>query len=62
MIEAIDQYAFASFPNAEISVGPMGAAGGSKYDVGVRVSGENPDKLMEIAAQIKRKNVRNQRG
>jgi multidrug efflux pump subunit AcrB len=55
VIEAIDQYAFASFPNAEISVGPMGAAGGSKYDVGVRVSGENPDKLMEIAAQIKRK-------
>jgi multidrug efflux pump subunit AcrB len=33
----------------------MGGAGGSKYDVSVRVSGYDPDKLLRIAEQIKRK-------
>jgi multidrug efflux pump subunit AcrB len=33
----------------------MGAAGGSKYDVSVRVSGDNPEKLLQIAEQVKRK-------
>jgi multidrug efflux pump subunit AcrB len=33
----------------------MGAAGGSKYDVSVRVSGNDPEKLLQISEQVKRK-------
>jgi multidrug efflux pump subunit AcrB len=55
VVKALDSYTFEHFPEAEISVGPMGGAGGSKYDVSVRVSGYDPDKLLRIAEQIKRK-------
>jgi multidrug efflux pump subunit AcrB len=55
VVEALDSYTFEHFPEAEISVGPMGGAGGSKYDVSVRVSGDDPDKLLRISEQIKRK-------
>jgi multidrug efflux pump subunit AcrB len=55
VVKKLDKYAFENFPNAEISVGPMGAAGGSKYDVSVRVSGEDPEKLLRISEQVKRK-------
>jgi multidrug efflux pump subunit AcrB len=55
VVEKLDEYAFEHFPNAEISVGPMAGAGGSKYDVSVRVSGDDPDKLLRISEQVKRK-------
>jgi multidrug efflux pump subunit AcrB len=55
VVEKLDKYAFEHFPNADISVGPMGAAGGSKYDVSVRVSGEDPEKLLRISEQVKKK-------
>jgi multidrug efflux pump subunit AcrB len=54
VVEKLDTYAFEHFPNAEISVGPMAGAGGSKYDVSVRVSGDDPEKLLQIAEQVKR--------
>jgi multidrug efflux pump subunit AcrB len=55
VVKQLDDFAFAHFPNADIVVGPMAGAGGSKYDVSVRVSGTDPDELMLIAEQVKRK-------
>ena len=53
IIEAIDQYAFEQFPNAEISVAPLGSAGGAKYDVGVRITGKDSEELLQLAQQVK---------
>lgn len=53
IIEAIDQYAFEQFPNAEISVAPLGGAGGAKYDVGVRITGKDSEELLQLAQQVK---------
>ena len=54
LIEKLDTYCFNSFPNAEIKVGKLGAGGGGT-PIEVKVSGENPDKLAEIATSIKAK-------
>jgi len=54
VVEALDRYAIEHFPNAEISVDPMGAPGGSKNDVSIRVSGSDTEKLLQISEQIKR--------
>jgi multidrug efflux pump subunit AcrB len=53
VIEALDQYAFEQFPNAEISVAPLGGAGGAKYDVGVRITGQDSEELLLLAQQVK---------
>ncbi len=53
VIDAIDEYAFDKFPNAEISVAPLGGAGGAKYDVGVRITGKDAEELLELAQQVK---------
>ncbi len=55
VIEAIDEFAFEQFPNAEISVAPLGSAGGAKYDVGVRITGEDSEKLLQLAQEVKNK-------
>ena len=55
VVQKLDKYAFEHFPSAEISVGSMAGAGASKYDVSVRVSGDDPGKLLQIAEQVKRK-------
>lgn len=55
IIGAIDAYAFEKFPNAEISVAPLGGAGGAKYDVGVRITGKDTEELLVLAQQVKTK-------
>jgi len=55
VVETLDKYAFEHFPNAEISVAPMGGPGSAKYDVSVRVSGNDSEKLLQISEQVKRK-------
>ena len=55
VIEALDDYAFEQFPNAEISVSPLGSAGGAKYDVGVRITGKDSEALLQLAQQVKNK-------
>jgi len=55
VIEAIDAFAFEQFPNAEISVAPLGSAGGAKYDVGVRITGKDSEELLQLAQQVKNK-------
>ncbi len=55
IVEQLDKFAFANFPDADISVGPMAGAGGAKYDVSIRISGDDPEKLLQISEQVKRK-------
>lgn len=54
IIEALDQFAFERFPNAEISVAPLGSAGGAKYDVGIRITGNDSEELLQLTQQVKR--------
>ncbi|MEL6923280.1 MAG: efflux RND transporter permease subunit, partial [Bacteroidota bacterium] len=53
--EALDDYAFKHFPNAEISVAPLGGAGGAKYDVSVRITGKDSEELLQLSQQVKSK-------
>lgn len=53
IINALDQYTFEQFPNAEISVSPLGGAGGSKFDVGIRISGKDSEELLRISQEVK---------
>ena len=53
VIKAIDEFAFAHFSNAEISVAPLGSAGGAKYDVGVRITGKDAEELLQLSQQVK---------
>lgn len=52
MIARIDSFSFASFPDADIKVGRLGSAGGGS-PVEIKVSGDDPDKLSQIATDIK---------
>jgi multidrug efflux pump subunit AcrB len=58
VVSTLDNYAIEDFPNAEISVSTLGSAGGSKYDISVRVSGNDPDKLLLISEQIKKELIK----
>ena len=53
VIEAIDEYAFDRFPNADISVSPLGSAGGAQYDVGIRITGKDSEELLQLSQQVK---------
>ncbi len=52
LIERLDSFCFLSFPNADIKIGLLGAGGGGT-PIEIKVSGDNPDKLAEIAETIK---------
>lgn len=54
MINRLDAYCFAGFPDADIKVGPLGAGGGG-VPIEVKVSGDNPDQLAIIAESVKQK-------
>ncbi len=54
MISQLDAYCFNTFPNADIKVGLLGSGGGGT-PVEVKVSGEDPDELARISAEIKAK-------
>lgn len=53
VIKALDEYAFEQFPNSDISVAPLGGAGGAKYDVGIRITGKDSEELLKLAEQVK---------
>jgi len=55
VIDAIEKFTFEHFPEAQVSVGPMGGAGGAKYDVSIRIAGADSDELMKISEEIKQK-------
>ncbi len=52
MIKKLDQYCFENFPDADIKIGRLGSGGGG-VPIEIKVSGDDPDKLSEIAGQIK---------
>jgi multidrug efflux pump subunit AcrB len=55
IIAELDKFTFEQFPNAEISVSPLSGAGGAKYDVGVRITGEDSEELLQLAQFVKNK-------
>lgn len=52
MIARIDAFSFQNFPNAEVKVGFL-ASGGGGTPIEVKVSGDDPDALADIASSIK---------
>ena len=55
VINELDKYAADNFPNAEVSVAPLGSAGGAKYDVGIRIEGADSEELLFLSQTIKNK-------
>ena len=51
--EVLDSFCFESFPDAEVSVGPLAGGGGGGADVAVRIAGDSPEELFRISNQIK---------
>ncbi|MCE7990327.1 MAG: efflux RND transporter permease subunit [Roseivirga sp.] len=54
MINRLDAYCFVAFPDADIKVGPLGAGGGG-VPIEIKVSGDDPDVLANIAESVKQK-------
>ncbi len=54
MITNIDNFTFNNFPNADIKVAALGS-GGSGTPVEIKISGNNPDELSQIAETVKLK-------
>ncbi|CAM1364735.1 efflux RND transporter permease subunit [Tenacibaculum xiamenense] len=54
MITKLDAYCFQNFPNADIKVGALGAGGGGD-PIEIKISGENPDQLADIAQAVRAK-------
>ena len=54
MVEKLDSYCYANFPNADIRVGLLGS-GGSGTPIEIKISGADPGKLAAIAQDIKAK-------
>ncbi|HAS42211.1 MAG TPA: AcrB/AcrD/AcrF family protein [Microscillaceae bacterium] len=52
LISKLDVFCFDSFPNADIKIARLGAAGGGA-PIEIKVSGDDPDKLSEISNAIK---------
>ncbi len=53
MVEAIDQYMFAHFPEATYTVSRLAGGGGSVTPIEIRLSGDEISTLFEISEQIK---------
>lgn len=54
MVAKLDGFTFNSFPNADIKVGALGAGGGGT-PIEIKISGQNPDELSQIAEAVKLK-------
>ncbi len=54
MVERLDEFAFNSFPNADIKVGLLSSGGGGT-PIEIKISGDDPDKLASISEAIKSK-------
>ena len=52
MVKKLDSFSFSTFPNADIKIGLLGSGGGGT-PIEIKVSGDDPDKLAEIAQTIK---------
>ncbi|NJB85933.1 multidrug efflux pump subunit AcrB [Lewinella marina] len=54
MIDKLEGYTYENFPEADITVGPLGGGGGGGSDVAVRISGPQVDVLYAISDDVKR--------
>lgn len=54
MVNRIDKFCLLNLPNADIKVGLLGSGGGGT-PIEIKVSGDDPDRLAEIATEIKGK-------
>jgi multidrug efflux pump subunit AcrB len=54
MINKLDDYCFRNFPDADVKIGPL-ASGGGGVPVEIKVTGNDPDALSAISAEIKSK-------
>ncbi|MBW1296051.1 efflux RND transporter permease subunit [Aquimarina litoralis] len=52
VVAKLDNYAFNNFPNADIKVSTLGAGGGGT-PIEIKISGDDPDKLSQIASTLK---------
>lgn len=53
VVQVLDKHAFNNFPDADVSVSSLGSPGGAKYDVSVRLAGEDMEKLLSISESLK---------
>ena len=54
LITSLDEFSFATFPNADIKIKRLGGAGGGP-PIEIKVSGQDPDRLLDISEEIKTK-------
>lgn len=54
LIKQLDDYCFSNLPNADVKISRLGSTGGGA-PIEIKVSGKDPDKLSDIANQIKAK-------
>ncbi len=54
LIKKLDDYCFSNLPNADVKISRLGSTGGGA-PIEIKVSGEDPDKLSDIANEIKAK-------
>ncbi len=54
MINKLDEFCFNTFPDADVKVASLEAGGGG-VPIEIKVSGDDPDKLLSISKQIKQK-------
>ena len=54
MVNRIDEFCLLNLPNADIKVGLLGSGGGGT-PIEVKISGDNPDQLADIATEVKSK-------
>jgi len=57
VIQVLDSFCLASFPDANVNVALLAGGGSSGADVEVRLSGEDPEQLYRIAERVKQKMV-----
>ena len=53
VIRVLENFCFMNFPDADVTVGPLGNAGSSGSDVEIRLTGSSPDELSKISNDIK---------
>ncbi len=55
VMQQLDDYLFQQYPNAEVKVAPLSGGGGGGSDVEVRLSGNDPAVLFDLANAVKQR-------
>jgi multidrug efflux pump subunit AcrB len=57
MVQKLDDFCYDNFPNADVKVGLLGSGGGGT-PIEIKISGENPDILAQLAEETKQRLTR----